>query len=152
MTDGSLVALLARTMISLAVVLAVVAVGYRIAKRRASGTASGSRGSGLSSSMFRGRRPKRAAPIEIVGRVGLTRNAAAVAIRFGDRVVLVSASDQGTAAVLAEMPGEEWDELNAAPEDAETPSGSGVAGAPTVIQTRPPSFIEALRQATSRHE
>lgn len=151
MNDGSLVALLARTTISLAVVLAVIAVGYRIAKRRAAGTAAAGRGTGLSSGLFRGRRPKRAAPIEVVGRVGLTRNAAAVAIRFGDRVVLVSASDQGTAAVLAEMPGDEWDELTAAPDPTDPVAESGTAVSPTVVQARP-SFMEALRQATSRHE
>lgn len=151
MNDVSIVALLARTMISLAVVLVVVAVAYRIAKRRAGGASAAHRAGGLSNGMFRNRRLKRTAPIEVVGRVGLTRNAAAVAIRFGDRVVLVSASDQGTAAVLAEMSGEDWDELHTVSDDIGPHTQSGPSASPMVVQARP-SFLEALRQATSHHE
>lgn len=159
MNDVSLVALLTRTMISLAVVLAVIAVAYRIARRRAGG-GHGTRASRTSSSssksggLFGGRRKGQSAPIEVVGRVGLTRGTSAVAIRFGERVVLVAAADQAQSTVLAEMTGEEWDEITAVPE-VSTPVPNAQVRSPTggsaLAETTRPSFVEALRQATSRH-
>lgn len=154
MNDVSLVALLTRTMISLAIVLAVIAVAYRIARRRA-GAGRSSKPSGSSSKssgIFGGRRKKDPAPIEVVGRVGLSRGTTAVAVRFGERVVLVSACDQAQSTVLAEMAGEEWDELSAVPEvSTPVPTSTRSQNGNSLTETTRPSFVEALRQATSRH-
>lgn len=152
MNGASLVALVIRTVLSLAVILAIVAVAYRVAKRRANGTAPRpSSSAGRGGNLFGAARRSAPAPIEVVGRVGLTRGAAAVAVRFGERIVLVSASDQGPASVLAEMSGDQWDELTTVPEVASPiiggiPSPHGAASA-----AQRPSFVEALRQATTRH-
>lgn len=152
----SLVALLTRSVISLAIVFAIVFVAYRIAKRRASGASSrvsrpSTKAGGRTSSLFGGHRRSTPAPIEVVGRVGLTRGAAAVAIRFGDRIVLVSATDQGQATVLAEMPGAQWEELTAVAEVATPISAIPDVRTGAMTSTARPGFVEALRQATSRH-
>ena len=85
--DTSVGDLLVRSGVSLAIVLALIAVAYAIAKRRGAPAAQGPR---------RSRRRATPAGVEVVGRVGLSRNAAAVALRFGDRIVLVATSDQGS--------------------------------------------------------
>lgn len=142
--EATLAELLARTVFGLAVVLSIVAVGYFVAKRRAvpMPATGGSR------------RRTQSAPVEVVGRVGLGRNAAAVAVRFGDRVLLVATSEQGHS-TLAEMPADEWDEIRT----VRQPVGEadrraaviGTAPAATSPTTARPNFLEALRQATARH-
>lgn len=155
MNDVSLVALLARTLISLAVVLVIVAIAYRIAKRRATGAPRGgtraASSSGLTGGLFSGRSRSAPAPVEVVGRVGLTRGTAAVAVRFGERIVLVSATDQGPSTVLAEMDGEEWDRITATPEVSSPILTSSATPMTALSNPQRPSFVEALRQATSRH-
>lgn len=148
---AGVVALTVRMLVSLAVVLAVIAVAYFVARRRASGT----RGTGLP-------RPRRAGldklnrskvnhrtGLEVVGRVGLTRGSAAVAVRFGDRVVLVAAGETGQATVVAEMPAFEWDEAQLVREPLEFPA-ERTPGVATLDPTTRPGFVEALRMATSR--
>lgn len=137
--DTGVVDLLVRTVVSLGVVLALVAVAYVFAKRRAAPAARGGSRRSL----------RRTAPsgVEVVGRVGLSRSAAAVALRFGDRIVLVATSEQGTTSTLAEMSAAEWDEMHTVREPMRD-----VLGRP--IETDPasrPNFLEALRQATARH-
>lgn len=142
MGDAGVLQLLIRTAVSLAIVLAIVGVAYLVAKWRARG------GSPVRPAASRGGR-RRSAPagVEVVGRVGLNRGTAAVAIRFGDRVVLVSSSEQAGTTALCEMPADEWDELQTVREPI-TP-----AVAPNSDRTAAPrpNFIEALRQATARH-
>lgn len=135
-------ALLVRTAVSLGVVLAIVAVAYLVARRRSGGVAQVDR------SRF-SRRRSAPPPIEVVGRVGLTRGTAAVAVRFGPRVVLIAAAEQGPSSVVADMPAEEWDEFRTVREPIQ-PAAAAPSAAPQIVGA-PPSFIEALRQATSRH-
>lgn len=153
MLAAGVVALTVRMLVSLTVVLAVIGVAYFVAKRRASGARS----------PRRARLPKLGAPkpsarrgqsggIEVVGRVGLTRGAAAVAVRFGDKVVLLAAGDTGPASMVAEMPAAEWDDGHVVREPLEFPvqRRAGVAGLAAADPTARPGFVEALRQATQR--
>lgn len=137
--DTGVVDLLVRTIVSLGIVLALVAVAYVIAKRRA----------GPAGRTGTRRAARRATPagVEVVGRVGLSRSAAAVALRFGDRIVLVATSEQGTTSTLAEMTASDWDELRTVREPL-----PDVVGQPVGASAAPrPNFLEALRQATARH-
>lgn len=137
-SDTSLVDLLVRTVVAMGIVLAIVAVAYAVAKRRGAPAARAGR---------RRHRRSTVPGVEVVGRVGLGRNAGAVAVRFGDRVVLVATSESGTTTTLAEMPAAEWDELHTVrePLDDLVEHPSIHAGTPRI------GFVEALRQATARH-
>jgi hypothetical protein len=147
---ASITALLARAIVSLAIVLTIVAVAYVVARRRAGGVAPVTAGSSDRSRF--GRRRTAPAPIEVVGRVGLTRGTAAVAIRFGDRVVLVAAPEQGPSNVISEMAAAEWDELRTVREPiVQAASRPAQPVPPTSVVGARPSFVEALRQATARH-
>lgn len=149
MADAGLVSLLVRTVVSLAVVLGVVGVAYLVARRRAGGRpARAARPGGPRGQ--RGRRPA-ASPIEVVGRAGLNRGTAAVAVRFGDRVVLIGTSEQAPTTVLAEMDAERWDELNVVREPLRTEHMVSVqVNVPGAAAERP-SLLDALRAATARH-
>jgi hypothetical protein len=140
-------ALVARAIASLAIVLLIVAVAYVVARRRAGGVAPVA-ASGSDRMRF-GRRRIAPAPIEVVGRVGLTRGTAAVAVRFGDRVVLIAAAEQGPSNAITEMSAADWDEFRTVREPI---AATGAVAAPSspVVGARP-SFLEALRQATARH-
>lgn len=138
MGDASLGALLLRTLFALVLVLAIIAIAYTYLKRRNAG------GSSLSRRRTSSRRSQNG--IEIVGRVGLTRANAAVAIKFGERVLLVAAPEQGTSSVLAEMPAEEWADLTEVREQIPPHLLDGSPG-----DNPRPNFVEALRQATSRN-
>lgn len=149
---AGVVALTVRMLVSLAVVLAVIAVAYLFARRRAGGR-TGGRPRVPSLPKSPSRRAAAGAGLEVVGRVGLTRGAAAVALRFGDRVVLVAAGETGQASVVAEMPAFEWDESQLVREPLEFPA-QRTPGAtlpdPTLGAVSRPGFVEALRMATSR--
>ncbi len=141
---AGVVALTVRMVLSLAVVMAVIAVAYLYAKRR------GARGSAGARPGRTLRMPRRAGgrnaatALEVVGRVGLTRGAAAVAVRFGDRVVLLAAGETGSTSLVGEMPAAEWDEAHVVREPLEFPG-------PRTVPTEPrPGFVEALRLATAR--
>lgn len=154
MNDTSFAALLLRTVVALGVVLAIIAVAYLVMRSR--GPAAG-RGpaSGTVGRRRTGRRRTTPAPIEVVGRAGLTRTSSVVALRFGDRVVLVSATEQGPATVLAEMPAERWDELTVEREPIAAveldPTASVAHGIADLPSTSRPRFLDALREATTRH-
>lgn len=148
---ASVVALTVRMLVSLAVVLVVIGAAYLVARRRAGGT--------RVRSARPGRRPRVVVPgrrtadrgsrhgagLEVVGRVGLTRGSAAVAVRFGDRVVLLAAGETGQATVVAEMPSTDWDDRQIIREPLELP-GRPVAPEPG----ERPSLVEALRIVTAR--
>lgn len=142
MGDTGLVALIVRTIVSLGVVLAIVAVAYFVAKRRAGTTTARPH-----APRFGARRRSAPAGVEVVGRVGLSRGSAAVAVRFGDRIVLVSASEQGPTSTLSEMSAAEWDELYTVREPIEHLADRTTGE----LVTERPNFLEALRQATVRH-
>ncbi len=141
MGDAGLPELVARTAVSLAIVLAVIGVAYGLLRRR------GSIGA-LRSSRRRASPPA----IEVVGRAGLARNASAVALRFGDRVVMVGVSENASTTVLAEIEAGRWDEIHR-DDEVRVPTAvpDGPSAASTIGErTSRSSFIEALRDATSK--
>lgn len=142
--------LITRAVVSLAIVLAIVGVAYLVARRRAGGAAPVATGS--ERSRF-GRRRSAPPAIEVVGRVGLTRGTAAVAVRFGDRVVLIAAAEQGPSSVITDMSAADWDEFRTVREPIEpvVVPAAGSTRPPTAVVEPRPSFVEALRQATARH-
>lgn len=158
MLAAGIVDLFVRMVTSLALVLAIVAMAYVVMRRRA-GTTTGrasartgtpARGGRRSTAQPRGarhtggRRGNRSA-VEVLGRVGLTRSSSAVALKFGDRVILVGASEQSQPAVLAEVDAATWelyqgDSEFAVPADVERDD----------LAPARPGFLDALREATVR--
>lgn len=133
-------ALALRMVVSLAIVLGLVAIAYLVARRRQSGLT-------MIGPSRRRARPTKQTGLTIEGRAGLARGSAAVAIRFGERIVLVGVTDGAQTSVLAELPAEEWDRE----EDEEaTVSPVRTPLDPNSVVTQRPSFIDALRDATSR--
>jgi flagellar biogenesis protein FliO len=171
MLAAGFVDLFVRMVTSLALVLAIVAIAYVVMRRRAgftTGTTSGGAGRGrggarasatrpgatrnASRSNRAGRRANRQA-IEVLGRVGLSRSSAAVALRFGDRVILVGASEQSQPTVLAEIDAATWELADAAAEwTVPAVLATDVDGADTNGQSvaARPGFLDALREATVR--
>ena len=160
--------LLLRMVISLVIVLALVAVAYSIARRRQSGVA-------FASPLRRKARPATVARLEVEARTGLARGSAAVAVRFGDRIVLVGVNDGAPSSVLAELPAADWDAHTSSPDalDSDDPSSSDPSSSssssslndllpssgrsakqspfdPNGVVSQRPTFVEALRTATSR--
>lgn len=152
---AGVVDLFVRMVVSLAFVLAIVAVAY-VAMRRRAGLA------GRVESRFAGsRRPRTAAAaaapkrggsrrgarqhVEVIGRVGLTRSSSAVVVKFADRVLLVGASEQAQPTVLAEVDAATWELFD---RDAEWAVPLEVSGDDTAPAR--PGFVEALREATIR--
>lgn len=159
--------LLLRMIVSLAIVLALVAAAYSVARRRQAGVA-------LSSLLRRKSRAISVARLEVEARAGLARGSSAVAVRFADRIVLVGVNDGAPSTVLAEVPAELWDTHGvradvlapADPDDLDDLDSTQRAGRnplissgrssksdvfdPNGIVSQQPGFIEALRTATSR--
>lgn len=153
MPESGLVELIVRMVVSLGAVLGVIAVAFAIARRRVNS-------GGFNRTAIQGRRKRsNTPPIEVVGRAGLSRGSMAIAIRFGDSVILVGVSEQAPTTVLQEMDAQRWDELQnpnetvvpiATATGAELDDMTAVAATPnSIIQPRP-TFLEALRDATSR--
>ncbi|WP_420452502.1 flagellar biosynthetic protein FliO [Ilumatobacter sp.] len=146
MVDAGFLELVIRSVVSLAIVLAVVAVAYQVARRRNSGGSSrtfGRSGGGRSSAT---RSP---AALETVARVGLSRGSAAVAVRFADQVVLLGITEGAPVSVLHEMSAERWDAIAAVDDVVSTPIPTpGAAGSASAPER--PGFVEALREATAR--
>jgi len=161
MTSVSFVDLLVRTVLALAVVLAIVGIGYVIARRRSNsmgsiGTVAAPRSSSAAAGARRFGLPKRRPTplgVEILARAGLARNSAVVALRFGDRVLLVSVAEQAPNTLLAEMSVDDWVEHTTARDAIDLPERptSRPDATPSVV-SQTPSFLEALRQATARRE
>lgn len=154
MGDVSLVSLIVRMLVSLGIVLALVGAAYVVARRRSNGATPVRRTGGKRSA----RRAAAPPAIEVVGRVGLSRGAMAVALRFGDAVVLVGVSEQAPSTVLREMDAERWDEIHAEQDwrvsdhvAARSDDRSDADGnlEDSIIGPRP-SFVDALREATTR--
>lgn len=149
--------LLLRMIVSLAVVLALVAVAYSFARRR--------NGVGRTRLATLRSRPAAVNRLDVEARIGLARGSAAVAVRFGDRIVLVGVNDGAPSSVLAELPATEWDVDPDADLDADhdltltsigRPNGAGPNASTTApfdpdgLVSQRPTFVEALRTATSR--
>jgi flagellar biogenesis protein FliO len=159
MLAAGIVDLFVRMVTSLAIVLAIVAVAYVVMRRRAGmsvrTTRPGRTGRPSTSHQRAGRavrapraarRPHRAS-VEVIGRVGLSRSTAAVAVKFGDRVLLVGASEQAAPTVLAEIDAATWE---LCPADAEWSVPTQVAELPDAEPVSRPTFLDALREATVR--
>lgn len=168
MTDVGLGELLVRMVVSLVVVLGLVLGAYAILRRR-QGLPSGRelRGGGGERSSSRSRRPSRPSlfratsgtgiksgnkrGLKIVGRVGVGRTSAVIAVQFADRVFMLGTSEQGPPTVLAELGLDSWTESTEAPEDLQPLiRSSGVPRASGAPGDRRPSFLDALREATTR--
>ncbi len=154
MFAAGFVDLFVRMVTSLAVVLAIVAVAYVVMRRRAGMMARSVRPqAGASVAPRRGERSQRSSrriqrqPIEVIGRVGLSRSSAAVAIKFGDRVILVGASEQSPPTVLAEVDAATWELSDPA---AEWSVPAEIVDPSDDRALMRPSFIDALREATVR--
>lgn len=133
-----------RMIVSLGLVLALVAVAYQFARRRQNGG-----GLGLPTSQRRRNRNRATAnrPLEVEARAGLSRGSSAVAVRFADRIVLVGVTEGAPSSVLAEIDVDEWDRAQESDdEDAE----ERMPLDPNSVVTPRPSFLDALRDATSR--
>ncbi len=156
---GDVGELAVRMVVSLGAVLGLVAVAYGVARRR-----QGSRG--RSRSMRRKVRTP-APALEVEARTGLARGASAVAVRFADRIVLIGVTDGAASTVLADIPAEEWDRppepiedpsVPSTDEDDRTDAPTGPFASQTIrtpldpngIVSERPSFLDALRDATSR--
>lgn len=136
-------ALLLRMAFSLTFVLGLTAMAYWFVRRRQAPSGGGPK-------LARGRaRVPSVKPLEVEARAGLARGSSAVAVRFADRVVLIGVTDGAPASVIAEVAAEEWDRQQeladaAAAEPFRTPLD------PHALEPARPSFIDALRDATSR--
>jgi flagellar biogenesis protein FliO len=157
MVAAGILDLFLRMVTSLALVLAIVAAAYFVMRHRAGMARSASarvtgpaRANRRPSNQPRGARHvggRRGAPpaVEVLGRVGLTRSSSAVALKFGDRVILVGASEQSQPAVLAEVDAATWELYEGGSEftvPADVERGD--------LAPARPGFIDALREATVR--
>jgi flagellar biogenesis protein FliO len=162
MSDVGLGDLLLRMVLSLVVVLGLVLGAYAILRRR-QGTPSGrelrsergERRTGLLGRTAGGLAPKSGnrRGLKIVGRVGVSRTTSVVAIQFADRVLMIGTSEQAAPSVLAELDLETWTASTATPDDLQPiarPSSSGPGGSAGTAGARRPSFLDALRDATTR--
>jgi len=159
MNDVNFGDLVGRMAISLAVVLGLMYIGYRLLKRRQSGPAQRSRRSPLAGMFGAGRsagsgrssgsrsvNTKRG--LKVVARVGLSKTSSVIAVQFGERVFLLGASDQAPPKVLAEIDLPAWTASIEDPEQSmplvRVPVGQQPAAG------RRPSIIESLREMTAR--
>jgi flagellar biogenesis protein FliO len=135
------VSMIVRMLFSLAVVLAVIAAIYWVAKRRMmpGGRVVGTRrigiGTGSAARTVR-------APLQVLGRVSCSRSTSITAIQFGEQVLLVSSNDQSVATLLASMTREQW-ESQADRRNANDPAD--------VTSAMPRSVVDSLREITVRH-
>lgn len=130
---------------SLFVVLAVIAIAYAVAKRRANGGGTRSFVRPALKSASR----KAPATLETVARVGLSRGSSAVAVRFADQVVLLGITEGSAVTVLHEISAERWDELSDIDQVITTPVALEGLDRELSAMTRP-GFVDALREATAR--
>lgn len=168
MLAAGFVELLVRMLSSLAIVLAIVAIAYLVMRRRAGlagrvaarprgGRAASGAGARPARPARAPRTPRRShrSAVEVIGRVGLSRSTAAVAVKFGDRVLLIGASEQAQPSVLAEIDAETWELCQARDEFEQAwtvPAeiDGGADGRIDAVEAARPGFLEALREATVR--
>ncbi len=138
--------LLVRSVVSLAVVLAVIAIVFAVAKRRANG---GTMRAFTRRPASKAASRKAPATLETIARVGLSRGSAAVAVRFADQIVLLGVTEGSPVSVLQEMPAARWDELAEVDQVVTIPVAHDQVDRELAAMTRP-SFVDALREATAR--
>ncbi len=150
MTDVGIGELLARMLVSLAVVLGLVFLAYTVLRRRQGHVPSGASRlrllGGGSAAPAKPQNDRRG--VHLIARVGVSRTSQLVAVQFAERVLLVGASDNATPQVLAEIDIAAWREHTTAPEPiiVREPIASITAGAPASRPTVP----DTLRELTAR--
>ena len=175
MADVSMAELLARSAVSLAVVLALVLGAYVVLRRRGSGPTTVRRrraGGGVlratrvgslrapAGGSGRTARSHRSG-LRVVGRAGVGRTASVTAVQFGERVLLIGAADQGTPTVLAELDGTAWAQWTGtvrAPAittgelvaESDADLGRGSVALTAGVERTPRGLLDALREATTR--
>lgn len=156
MGDTSFVELVIRSIVSLGFVLLVIAGAYIVAKRRGgvsrssrAGRSGGSALGVLTGSRGRSHSKREPAVLETLGRVGLSRGSVAMAVRFGDSVVLLGLAEGAPITVLQEMPAARWDELTEVESVVTTAVPTDILGNEIPASQRP-NFVDALREATVR--
>ncbi len=163
MTDVSFVDLVVRMIVSLGVVLGLMFGAYWFLRRRQGfiGTPSVNRARlvrpGRVSRLTPG--PARGAParatgnrrgLRVLGRVGVARTTQVVALQFGERVLLVGASDTSAPTVLAELDLATWTAVTEQPDPSTEELVPLVRDAIDPRASRPTSLIDSLREATLR--
>lgn len=136
--------LLLRVVFSLGLVLLMVWLAARAVRNRGIAGASGSgtlRMFARPGSRSAGRVPAARQPFEVLGRTGLNRSVAIAAVRFGDKVHLIAASETASPALLASVDAADWQ--GDLPEVVTDPDGN-VPG----LETADP--LEFLRTITAR--
>lgn len=159
MADVSMGELLARSAVSLAVVLALVLGAYVIMRRRVSGEVRARRPTGgsrlrarsmtgVAARSDRGGRIARNG-LRVVGRAGVGRTASVTAVQFGERVLLIGAADHGAPTVLAELDGAVWAQCTDSVRQLAIPTTA--AGDPDVGHEHAQrGLLDTLREATTR--
>ncbi|HET9442525.1 MAG TPA: flagellar biosynthetic protein FliO [Acidimicrobiales bacterium] len=125
----SLLSLFGRLLVSMAVVLALMAIAAKVMRRRGVGVGPG--------------RPGRRATIEIVARHGLSRNASIAVVRAGGKALVLGVTDTAVR-VLAEA---DAAALEQPPDDDRTSHPGDGAAAP--LRTWK-DLIESVRERTVR--
>ena len=133
--DTSLVALLARVIVSLGVVLAVMAGAAAVLRR--SGVA-GTAGAGRQGS-------RRTPPVQVIARHGLSRGATVTVVRLGGRALVLGVTEHQVS-LLTEIDPAELDTANEETTNAAGPAGPGIGpGSPPWKVA-----LEQLRKRTVR--
>lgn len=125
MSDPDFGELIVRMVVSLAVILAVLAVAYTVLRRRPGMIGAAAGGMGRSARPARERRPRRSPlagrdpgrgraastrpALRVLGRTGVGRSSTLVAVMFGDEVLLVGANDADAPTVLSRTTLEGWE-------------------------------------------
>lgn len=164
MTDVNFGDLVERMAISLAVVLGLMYVAYRIVKRRQSSSFSPVRSSagphrsgplkGIARSSGASAPSSRRAAntkngLRVVGRLGLSRTTTVIAIQFADRVFLIGTAEQTPPSVLAEIDVASWTSSLDSADDA-VPDKRVPLDPSRAPGSRRPTLLETLREATAR--
>ena len=131
--DTSLVALLARVVVSLGVVLAVMAGAAAVLRR-----------SGVTGTALSGRRgSRRTPPVQVIARHGLSRGASLTVVRLGGRALVLGVTEHQVS-LLTEIDPAELDSLN--DEAAAGPAGPGIGPGSLPWKVA----LEQLRERTVR--
>jgi flagellar protein FliO/FliZ len=138
MADASLVGMLGRLAVSLAVVFGLMALLAAYLRRRGTG------GLGISSGGANGSR-RRTSVIDVVARQALGRTASVAVVRTAGRALVLGVTDSKIT-VLAEADASALETGIESMEPAGTPAPVGANGAGTAWTT----FVDALRERTLR--
>jgi flagellar protein FliO/FliZ len=131
MGNASLLALFARLFISLAVVLGLMVLAGKALRNRATGGAGGRR--------------MRVAPIEVLARQGLGRNASVTLVRAGGKMLVLGVTDTNVHLLT------EADELSVLEEDVSGATWTGLPGGGTDRSSWTwKAMLDAAREKTVR--